>query len=297
MHRKTPKRHRVGSKLAMVILTVTGTWVGSNAVLAQAPATDALEPEKLQVLRSFEALSEQGQPSVPGDRPFQLVRPWPLDEFELPAARSGASARRITGDTLQFEGTGYFALKVRISRPVSVSMIGYIVESLDDREQNMVIMEDLRQIGTGMRTIVAACADLRKSFPSSGAPMAATPWTDDSPNHWAYWVRQAAERGLGGGYSFDEIQSNIWYITDRAGTYAEMRLLQSLGYRENGPSKNVTPTLEPPPVRETEPQPTDPCGSLCGDGFPFFFPVLFGAMITARIAQGRARLRGNVIRS
>lgn len=110
----------------------------------------------------------------------------------------------------------------------------------DSDYQDMVILADLEELGEGTHTILAGCTDLHKAFPPSYEPMSSSPWTSSSRSSWAYWVKRVATAAWTDGYSFEEAQAAVWYITDRAGYYDGLGLLHSVGYEAGGPAKNVT---------------------------------------------------------
>lgn len=208
------------------------------------------------------------------------------------------STRRITADeSFDFFGVGNFGLRVQLSSRARGSWRGYIIDAPDDRYQDMVILTDLSSLSTGMRDFAAACSDQSKRFPPNDYRMTRTPWSADSNSEWAYWVRQAAVRGNSSGYSFQQIQASIWYITDRSGDYDELPLLRAIGYPSNGPSKNAN-SSPPPPI---DPLPTggsstnigsttSGCGAgLCGTGFFSTAPLMLAGMAMMKRAYRRGQ--------
>ena len=243
-----------------------------------------------------------------------LAQPVFEDDVSDVGDKDDDTSRPINGEIATFIGTGGFGLQVTLTGPITKSHIGYVVNSNSSSYQNMIILDDLTAIRNGMGTIRAACADITRSFPPSGRVMSSLPWTDDSSSSWAYWARRTAVHGVQNGYSQDEIQQNIWYITDRMGTYSNMRLLAAVGYSRTGPSKNAMsgggsggsggsnggsggsggsngggggrPSVD---LRSLI--------SLCGAGLPFLFPLSAGCLICASLIRRRYRRVGSTERT
>jgi hypothetical protein len=100
----------------------------------------------------------------------------------------------------------------------------------------MVIATDTSQpLYKGCSYLVSGfCCDPEKHTPSVGQ-IFGQPWTSDSPNHWAYWVRQAVIYATGHGFEPYQILNAVWYIVDRAGFPDE--IISAIGYPEDGPIK------------------------------------------------------------
>ncbi len=206
-----------------------------------------------------------------------------IDEDELPSnldctklsSQYEQSQRALSG--VAFYGTGSTYLEVRIQHIPDKGYIGYIIDSPDGHYQDMVILEDLKSLGIGTHYVLTACSDVEKAYPRSGMRMSSSPWTSNTSYHWAYWARQAAIHGLRNGYSFDNIQASIWYITDRRGS--STTLLQNIGYPADGPSKNTNI------VESGRPAPR------CGTGITGAIPLMMLSLIYIK-RQGFGKLYG-----
>lgn len=199
----------------------------------------------------------------------------------------GLNERTISDQGFTFKGTGGFGLRVSIDKTPSRSYIGYVVTSGSSSCQDMLILEDLRDLGRGTKTIGAACTDLHKSFPYEDLSMGSTPWTSDSTAHWAYWARKAVLKGVELNYSFDEIQSSVWYITDREGSYSDHRLLRAIGYSSSSPSKHSSSTNTTNYINNDS---SDYYSSgLCGTGYFLMIPFLMVGLAAMKVSYRRPR--------
>jgi len=272
---KTKKSQNTNTA-ARALVTLFLSALPLTGVRADEPAAPT-PPDwaKLRLLQDFwgnRAPDLGPLPSEPGELAQAAEGPaagGPLDP------KQSATARVLYGESMTFTGTGGFGLTVSLSAVPRQSYIGYVVDAPSESYQDMVILADLSRLRPAVHEINAACADLTKSFPYAGMPMSSVPWTNDSSDSWAYWVRQAAVRGVAEGYSFDEIQATIWYITDRSGWYEDLPLLHAIGYNRNGPCKNVS--LQGPVG------PAAPCGAgLCGAGMLPFLPLMVASLLSIR---------------
>lgn len=144
-----------------------------------------------------------------------------------------------TSDPQRFYGTGAFfgpgSLSAEILQPGD-NYLGYIVNNQNRSGQDMVIATDTSQpLYKGCSYLVSGfCCDPEKHTPSLGQTFG-QPWTSDSPNHWAYWVRQAVIYATGHGFEPYQVLNAVWYIVDRAGFPDE--IITAIGYPEDGPIK------------------------------------------------------------
>ena len=144
-----------------------------------------------------------------------------------------------TGHAQEYFGTGGFygerALQVAIYES-GQSYEGYILSNTDPAEQDMAIGEDTSSYPGCSYYVEGYCCDAHEGVPSHGVEFG-QPWTCDSPEHWAYWVREAIKFANQHDYSEGYTLDAVWYISDRSGPYNG--ILSSIGYPENGPNKNV----------------------------------------------------------
>jgi hypothetical protein len=143
------------------------------------------------------------------------------------------------GHAQEFYGTGnFFGLDtlIDIILEQGTNFEGYIVDNLYDPGQDLVIGQDTSSLSGCAHYISAYCCDSAKHVPADGQVFG-QPWTSDSTNHWAYWARQVVIYANNNGCSNGDILQAIWYISDRTGTFNS--ILQSIGYPQNGPCKNV----------------------------------------------------------
>jgi len=264
------------SGITFVSALLSAVTLGLTSANADGPEVQPVSSEKQAVLDEFQAAQAGRDPSDSSD-PRAKGAP-----VETEPPKDAAPLRPITQSSFVIKGTGYFSLEIRLDFVPVESYLGYVVDCSSDEEQDMVILTDLSRLQTGTRTITAACSDLHKHFPADGRTMSMTPRTDDSPSSWEYWVRQVAITGVNEGRSRTEIQANVWYVTDRTGNYADMRLLQSIGYGENHPSKNVL-------ISQPQPQPTLPQSGICGIGIPAFASLAFAGLVGLRRQTRRMR--------
>jgi hypothetical protein len=163
---------------------------------------------------------------------------------EVALVRGGAYYYHVTkpqetADKQRFYGTGAFfgpgSLSAEILQPGD-NYLGFIVNNQNRSGQDMVIATDTSQpLYKGCSYLVSGfCCDPEKHTPSVGQ-IFGQPWTSDSPNHWAYWVRQAVIYATGHGLEPYQILNAVWYIVDRAGFPDE--IISAIGYPEDGPIK------------------------------------------------------------
>lgn len=135
-----------------------------------------------------------------------------------------------TGET--FAGQG--ALSVEILQPYD-KYLGYIINNHNRSYQDMVIATDTSlPLYKGCSYLIAGyCCDPEKHAPELGQTFG-QPWTSDSPNHWAYWVRRAVLHATAYGLEY-YLLNTIWYIVDRAGIPDE--IITAIGYPDDGPMK------------------------------------------------------------
>lgn len=145
-----------------------------------------------------------------------------------------------TGHAQEYFGTGEYygagALQAVIYA-LGLNYEGYILSNTNPAEQDMVIGEDTSSYAGCSYYVEGYCCDAHEGIPSQGVAFG-QPWTSDSPNHWAYWVRKAIEFANQNDYSEHETLDAVWYISDRSGLSNE--IISSIGYPENGPDKNVS---------------------------------------------------------
>jgi len=143
-----------------------------------------------------------------------------------------------TGYSQKYFGTGAFygerALQVVIYEP-GHDYEGYILNNTDSTEQDMIVGENTTSYSGCSYYVEGYCTNTHKGIPSEDREFE-QPWTSDSPNHWAYWLRKAIKFANQKGYSEDDTLSAVWYISDRSGSYNE--ILSSIGYPVDGPIKN-----------------------------------------------------------
>lgn len=148
--------------------------------------------------------------------------------------------RRETGVAARFYGTGSYYGEDTLNMIIheeGTNYEGYIVDNLDDSDQDLVVGENTSQLNGCAHFISAYCSDAHKGIPNQGQGFG-QPWTSNDPNHWAYWARQAVIYGNNNSFSSRDILNAIWYITDRSGSYNQ--ILSSIGYPTDGPDKNIT---------------------------------------------------------
>lgn len=113
---------------------------------------------------------------------------------------------------------------------------GYIVDSTDDSDQDLVVGDSTTALNGCAHYISAYCTDAHKGIPSDGQTFG-QPWTSETSNHWAYWVRKGIQYANQHDYSSLDVLSAVWYITDRTGYYNS--ILSGIAYPLNGPTKNA----------------------------------------------------------
>lgn len=279
-----------------ILITVAVSLLTLRAAQGQdtaPPSGHSIVPEKRAIL------GDAPVPEIPPDEADAAPAGEPGDTDGADAAgdKSADAARVIYGDSLTCKGTGSYSLSIELRARPSVSCLGYVVDASTDSAQDMVILEDLRSLGSsGTYYVDAACSDLHKDFPAAGLRMGSTPWTSDSSDHWAYWVRKVAEAGVSRGYSFNSIQQSVWYITDRSGSYDSLPLLSAAGYSRSGPSKNARSTV----VNNNNNGNNDDSNSgfdfyptlgsgFCGFGSLFFLPLTALMLAGVRTATLRSQ--------
>lgn len=140
---------------------------------------------------------------------------------------------------------GENALKVVIITQTGENYEGYIVNSTDPSEQDMVIGQRTDELEGCVHFIEGYCIHAEKGIPDSGLVFL-QPWTSENPNSWAYWIKKTIRYANQHRDRFDagDKLAACWYITDRAGSYNE--LLREVGYPENGPTREWETDTTPP---------------------------------------------------
>lgn len=149
-----------------------------------------------------------------------------------------------TGHAQEYFGTGGYygdwALRVVIYEP-GKNYEGYILPNANPTKQDMAIGEDTSSYAGCSYYVEGYCCDANKGIPSVGEWFG-QPWTSDSPNHWAYWIRKAIEFANQNDYSAGYTLDAVWCISEGGSLYPySNEILSSIGYPENGPSKNIGP--------------------------------------------------------
>jgi hypothetical protein len=191
--------------------------------------------------------------------------------YHIPKPAETAQDQRFYG------GNGFFgaeSLSVEILRP-GQNYLGYIVNNQNRSEQDMAIATDTSDPNSfkGCSYLISGyCCDPSKSIPSLGQTFG-QPWTSDSPDHWAYWVRKAVVYGTEHSSGPSEILGAVWHIVDRAGSIFDYyTIINAIGYPYDGPTKKemvylplllqpatsaaaAVPTPQDKPVIRTSPPP------------------------------------------
>lgn len=148
---------------------------------------------------------------------------------------------QVPEDQRFYGGNGFFGpgvLSVEVLRP-GKSYLGYIVNNNNRLEQDMAIATDTSNPGVykGCSYLISGyCCDPVKDVPSLGQTFG-QPWTSDSPDHWAYWVRQAVIYGTEHNFESWSILNAVWYIVDRTGNVYGYDIINAIGYTQDGPTK------------------------------------------------------------
>ncbi|MCD4814215.1 amidase domain-containing protein [bacterium] len=153
-----------------------------------------------------------------------------------------------TGQHVRFYGTGEYYGDHTLDMIVMDSGYnyeGYIIDSTDDGEQDLVVGENTSSLNGCAHFIKAYCSDAHKGIPDDGL-IFGQPWTSHDPDHWAYWARLAVVYANQNNYSSLDTLQAIWYITDRSGSYNQ--ILTGIGYASDGPDKNISGYY--PPVND-----------------------------------------------
>ncbi|MFA5779820.1 MAG: amidase domain-containing protein [Elusimicrobiota bacterium] len=122
----------------------------------------------------------------------------------------------------------------------ALNFMGYILNALGDY-QDMAVGDITSGKPGCIYMLRGFCTDAFRNVPTIRDKFSPA-WTSNSPNHWAYWVRETVSVGSAAShsprtYTDEDIWNAVAYITDRAGIYNG--LLSAVGYPENGPSKNI----------------------------------------------------------
>lgn len=147
-----------------------------------------------------------------------------------------------TGNSQEFFGAGGYygseVLQVLIYEK-GENFEGWILPNTDPSEQDMVVGEDTSSFSGCSYYLEGYCCDKSKGIPSVDRVFK-QPWTCDSPNHWAYWVKKAIIYANDNDYSDRDTLDTIWLITDYKYSSAHNRdeILTAIGYPENMTTKN-----------------------------------------------------------
>jgi hypothetical protein len=175
-------------------------------------------------------------------------------DIPFPTQNSSFGPIKVTAVVNEFqvvgndEYTGDGALKVIVLEETGENYEGWVVNSTDPSEQDMVIGQNTEDLEGCTYYIEGYCIHPDKDVPSYGL-IFLQPWTSDSEDHWAYWVKKAIRYANAHGYDeYDKLDAG-WYIVDRDG-YPN-QLLFEIGYDPyTGPTRHWETDLTPPSTPE-----------------------------------------------
>lgn len=274
---KRTKRHRRSS--ALVLLWILGTCV-LMAVAATSWAQVSVEILKptmgekviLKGAAPYPQISLQGVVHIPDhpEKEAEAIIVWQMligDYYVMASSMSGEE-KDVTLDVPFPDWNGAFGNRVlsaivnkfqvigndRYNGPDGLRVIvleeteenfeGWIVNSTDPGEQDMVIGQSTEDLEGCTYVIDGYCIHPHKSIPDAGL-IFLQPWTSDDPEHWAYWIKRAIRHGNQNGFAHQDKLAALWYIADRAAYYNA--LLDEIGYDPvDGPTRPWETDLTPP---------------------------------------------------
>ena len=260
------------SRIALVCLTIAGAIISCLGPADAAISVEILRPTSNEKILLSGTITLKGVVHIPEhpEKESEAIIVWQLPVAErtimattksgeektytldvpFPAQNSSFGPVKVTAVVNEFQVVGndeYYgdgALKVIVLDETGENYEGWVVNSTDPTEQDMVIGQSTEELEGCTYYIEGYCIHPDKGIPSYGM-IFLQPWTSDSEDHWAYWVKKAIRYANDYGYDeYDKLDAG-WYIVDRA-AYPN-QLLFDIGYDPyTGPTRHWNTDLTPP---------------------------------------------------